>query len=264
MALTLVEIQELRRQGKYRETISAVDKWKEEGFPGTIGVPADRSPFFLEKAWAHYQLGEYEAAEQDAKSIAEFMSAGTDIGESARHLLAHCAERQGRLDDAEEQLRALPSSRNRDNLYVVILVARKRQGEPVDVLTAMNLVTEALRRTPYDVVDGHIINNGAWLLYNAREQEGVRPVLPILSGLIEMAIGIYEATGTAPNHRAGALFRASNIFLDVADWPKAALLVIDESIVLWEQLVASEDGKRYQQNLEGARSQREKILTRSN
>jgi tetratricopeptide (TPR) repeat protein len=262
VALTLAEIQELRVQGKYRETIAAVEAWVSEGFPGTTGVLADRSPFFLEKAWAHYQLGEYDEAKKGAEAIRGFMSIRTDVGESAQRLLAHCAERQGMLEEAENLLRALNPSRARDNLYVTILIARFRQGGEVVFVDAVRLATDAMMRAPYEIVDGHILNNVAWLLYGAREDEMARPFLPILSSFTEGAIGIYEAVGAARNHLAGALFRESHIFLNIADWPKGALLAINESIALWEQLVASEGGQRYQQNLAGAQAQRDKILVR--
>lgn len=267
MVFTTQEAEQLYQAGKYRELVSQWERWVEERRPqdldeNILGALVKAGVLALRAAWAYYQLGAFEKAEKLARILRSATSADVPAGESARRLLAHCSERQGRLEDAEAYLRDIPASRERDNLYLTILIARKRQGKETGVIVALNLVTEAMIRTPYQTIDGHIINNAAWLLYEAREEEAVKPFLPILVGLIESAIGIYEATGTALNHRAGALFRASHICLDVADWPKGALLDIDESITLWEQLVASEGGDRYQKNLERARAQREKILAR--
>lgn len=258
MALTLQEIQGLRAQGEYRQTIAALDEWEKEGFPGTTGIPADRGPFFLEKAWAHYQLGEYAQAEEQGTIITRFLAVETDAGESARRLVAHCAERRGDLDRAENILQDVPSNPARDNLYLTILIGKSRKGLPVSPVTVMELVAAAQMRTPYQVVDGHIVNNAAWLLHGARQQEAVKPFLPILPGLIEVAIGIYEATGAANNHRAAALFRASHIF-EAADWAEGAVVVITESITLWGELVASQGGERYRQNLQGAKTQEARL-----
>lgn len=260
MALTLQEVQGLRVQGKYRETIAAVEEWERE-HPSGLGAPKELGPFRLEKAWAYYQLGEYDQAERWGEIVDSFINT-RDTQESVSLLLAHCAERYGDLNRAEVIVESLSASVARDNLYLTILIGKSRKGLSVSSRTVIELVVAAQMRTPYQVVDAHIINNGTWFLYGVRNQEDVKPFLPILPGLIEVAIGIYEATKAANNHRAAALFRASNIFLDVVDWPRAAMLVIEESITFWEQLVASEGGERYQKNLEGARTQREKILTR--
>ena len=212
MALTLQEIRGLETQGKYREVIEGVGSLRD--------TPDDsndeRVQLVLARAWAHYQLGEYGEAENWGKSIASwpafFPPATTEVGESAWRLLAHCAERRGDLDQAEVLLRELPTSTARDNLWVTILVKRQRNGEVIEASRAVELVLAAQSRAPYQVVDGHIINNVTWLLHGARDQKDVKPFLPLLSGLIEIAIGIYEVTGAAPNHLAGALYRASLIF----------------------------------------------------
>ena len=100
-----------------------------------------------------------------------------------------------------------------------------------------------------------------WLLHGARDQKDVKPFLPLLSGLIEIAIGIYEVTGAAPNHLAGALYRASLIF-EAADWIEGAFVIIHESIAKWQKLVITQDSERNQQNLAGAKRQLEHLESR--
>jgi len=80
----------------------------------------------------------------------------------------------------------------------------------------------------------------------------------MLPGLIEVAIGIYQAVGVQKNHLAGCFFRGAQIFLE-AGWIRGANELIDESIALWEEMVASEDGERYRNNLEGARELKVRI-----
>ncbi len=219
------QIEELYRTGKYREVIEA-------------------APESLRAAWAHYQLGEVDKA----KALAERYQTSS----SAELLLGHVAERQGRFADAEMHLRTLSvKDRAAGNLYVIILVGRKRQGEEIVAVNAMTYATEAMMRAPHQIVDGHIINNVAWLLHQVREQKDVQKLLPILPGLAEMAIGIYEAVGAAPNHRAAVQYRAALIF-EAAGWLEGARTLIRQSVEIWRELVVREGGDRFQQNLRGA------------
>lgn len=262
MAISLEELEALYNSSKYREVITAYIQWRTEIEAENPDAPVNN--YDLRAAWAYYQLGELDQAESLATLVATRFPAMVDgllgRGEESmsRLLLAHCAERRGNLDRAENLLKELPSLPLRDNLWLAVLIARQRNGEGIDASRVMELATAAMRRVPYQTVDGHITNNAAWLLYGAREQEGVKPFLPILPGLIEVAIGVYEATNAAQNHRATALFRASQIF-EAADWLQGALLVIRESIAKWEELVKSQGGERYQQNLQGAERQLRKL-----
>ena len=258
MALTLQEIKDLRVRGKYRETVEAVEAWPRENSESSA---QERMAVLLEGAWARYQLGEYSLAEKDARIVASFFP-GTDAFQSAQLLMAHCAERQGRLDEAGKRLQNIPFGRVRDNLYLTILNAKKRAGQEITAIVALQLAAEAMMRAPYEIVDGHIINNVAWLLHQARDQADVRELAQILPGLVEMAIGIYQQTNAAQNHQANILFRAASIFLATPGWERPALGVDEQSIASWEQLNVSQPSERFQQNLQGARELREKIIAR--
>jgi len=252
--LAIGEIQELRARGLCGEAISAIADWRKE--QGGL-LP---TPLAIEDGWAHYQLGNYERARAIMLRLAADFSADSAVGQSARLCLAHCAERQGDLDDAQNLLDEIPPGSARDNLYVTVLIAKRRKDPDLLVPAAkvMDFIIEALKRAPYHVVDAHIINNVTLLLHEARQQKDVKPYLSSLCGLIEVAIGIYEETNAPENHRAAALYRASLIF-EAADWLEGSLVVIRESIAKWQKLVSSQGGERYRKNLNGAQEQLKKL-----
>ncbi|KKW39262.1 MAG: hypothetical protein UY89_C0028G0008 [Parcubacteria group bacterium GW2011_GWA1_54_9] len=129
---------------------------------------------------------------------------------------------------------------------------KNEAGFPINALKrVLQLAVDAMMRVPYDVVDAHIINNVAWLLHQSRGQADVPQILPILPGLVEMAIGIYDAVGAADNHRAGVRYRAALIF-EAAGWLEGARTLIQQSVELWRALVAREGGDRFASNLAGA------------
>jgi len=226
------QIEGLYLAGKYREVIAI-------------------APISIRAAWSHYQLGELDRAGTIAQFLVLKRPDVTEEASSACLLLAHITERQGNLEGAEELLRLVPADRKRDNLYITILTAKKRRGEEIVAIDAVVLATNAVMRAPYQLVDGHIINNVAWLLHQARDQEDVREFLPTLPGLIELAMGIYESVSVADNHRAAVMYRAALIF-EAANWIEGARTLIRQSIELWRELVVREGGDRFQQNLRGA------------
>ncbi|OHA63879.1 MAG: hypothetical protein A2940_00900 [Candidatus Wildermuthbacteria bacterium RIFCSPLOWO2_01_FULL_48_29] len=234
----------LYSEGKYREVIAIRTDWRRENPDAPMGR------IDLRAAWAHYQLGEFPAAEEIALPIVPRYPVRDALEANAGLLLAHCAERQGKLVEADERLVVLPASRGRDNLAMTIMLARKRAGAVTNA-RVLQLAVDAMMRVPYDVVDAHIINNVAWLLHQSRGQADVPQILPILPGLVEMAIGIYDAVGAADNHRAGVRYRAALIF-EAAGWLEGARTLIQQSVELWRALVAREGGDRFASNLAGA------------
>jgi hypothetical protein len=246
------ELRGLYREAKYRELVNAVWTGAEE--------PNDDKLLLL--AMAQHQLGEYGQNLGLLMRLIEAYPNDTEIGDTARRFLAHGFLQLGRVEDAQSILATLAPSLARTNVRANELLVTARRGEALPMLEIRQMLDLAMWTAPHETVCGHIVNNLTFALYEARKREDVRPFLMMLPGFIEVAIGIYEETNAAKNHLAGSLFRASHIFLDVANWPKGALLAIDESIVFWEQLIASEGGQRYQQNLAGAQAQRDKILAR--
>lgn len=250
MAPSLQEIQDLYNRTEYREVIAAVDEWRRENPNEPLGA------YEAQKAWAHYQLGEYQAAESLALLVSGVFGIDASTRESAFRCAAHCAVHYGKdLQQGDELLRELPPSLPRDNVRMNLIIEGGRKGLAIPAGEVMAMITNALRTVPYQTINGHLVNNGCLALYESRNQQDVQPYLPAIVGLIESALAIYEATNTAKNHIAGALFRASNIFLDVAGWKEGARMVAQESIATWERLVASQGGERYQRNLQGARQQ---------
>ncbi len=245
------QVEQLYSDGRYREVIAIRNKWRREN----PDEPA--SMLDLRAGWAHYQLGEFAAAEKTGADIVEHVRAGSNLANAAWLFMAHCAERQGNLEIAEARLRDIPRSRARDNLFVIVLIAQKRNGEEVPLRDALQIAIDAIMRVPHQVVDAHLVNNVAWLLHEARYEEGTKPMLPLLPGLVEMAIGMYETLAAPENHRAAAMFRAALIF-EAAGWLEGARTLIRQSVELWRALVAREGGARFQSNLRGA----EEVLQR--
>jgi len=250
---TIKEIKELYNQAKYREIIEAVDT---EAL--RIDFKEDEEKR-LQVAWSHHQLGEYDKSIPIMEVLSGRHSSDTEIGESARRGLAHGLLQWKRdIEAADKIMQEIPPSLNRDNVRMNIFIKAARKGLVIPVREVIATITNAIQTVPYISVNGHIINNGALVLHEARKQDGARPYLPILPGLIDIAIGIYEATGTAKNHLAAAEFRASQI-CEAAGWDGIAKLSAEESVKLWQELVDSQDGARYKQNLDGALTQLKKL-----
>ncbi len=243
---TIEEIRELKKQGKNREIIAAL---KDERLMIVVKEDAEK---LLEKAWAHHQLGEYDSSLPIMAALSVKWSAFTIIGESARRGYAHgILQRDDDVQEADKTLQEIPFSLGRDNVRMNMMIMAARKGLTIPAEEVIATIMHTLQMVPYATVNGHIINNGALVLHEARQQKAVEPYIPILPGLIDVVIGIYEATDTAKNHIAAAKFRAAQI-CRANGWKKLARISIEESIELWRYLVASQDGARYKQNLEGA------------
>ena len=252
-SVSVEELQDLYIQAKYQEIKKLVDE-------GDMNAndPHDASRLLL-LGWSHHQLGEYDDSMAIMSGLMMAYEADTEIGESARRGLAHgILQSQGGIQRADNLLLEIPPSLARDNVRMNQMIVAARKGFDIPGAAVMTMITNALGSVPYATVNGHVVNNGALAFHEARQQEGVKPYLSVLPGLIGVAIGIYETTGAAKNHRASALFRASQIF-EAADWPEGAIVVIQESIAFWRELVATQGGERYQNNLEGALAQLEKL-----
>lgn len=251
--LTIEEIGKLKKEANYRGIIKGVPRGELRQ-----GVVEDDEKL-LEVGWVHHQLGEYDMSVPIMEDLYNRYSAVTMIGESARRGLAHgLLQGKSLIGMADSVMQEISPSLARDNVRMNMFIMAARKGMEIPASEVMAMITNALQVATYTTVNGHIVNNGALVLHEARKQEGVKPYLPILPGLIEAAIGIYEATNTPKNHIAGAMFRASQIF-EAADWKRGASLVAEESVALWKELVSSQDGARYQRNLEGAQAQLDKL-----
>lgn len=248
------ELEELYNQGKYRELIKTVGDIKHLDPAGLIDAE-----IFFQAGRAHYQLGEYEKAKIIMEKLRTLWPSAEKIGDSARRILAHCfLQGESDINAADSLLREIPESPDRDNLRMnlMIVAARKRLAIPAEEVVEMAI--NALSSVSITTVDGHIVNNGSFVLYEARDQETTKPYLRHMFFFIFAAINIYKVTGAAKNHIAGAEFRASKICeamgkLDIAH------AAAQRSVDLWRELVNSQDGERYQQNLEGAVAQLKKL-----
>ncbi len=246
---TIKELESLYNQGKYREVVEAAES--------DAGQTQKKR---LRLAWAHHQLGEYDRSMDIAEALREHCPGSSAIGESARRCLAHSwLQNGGDVGYADNILCELPVGLPCDNVRMNIFLIAARKGVKIPARMVVMMVLSAIVIVPYETVNGHIINNGALAIYEAREQEQVVPYLAILPGLIDMTIRIYEATGTAKNHIAGAWFRASQILGDVAGRRREALGAISNSIRLWEELKAEQGGDRFGKNLDGAQEQRRRL-----
>lgn len=252
---TIEELEELYKQAKYRQiilSVANVQKLEIEDHPDDVRI-------FLQVAWAHHQLGEYDKSIPMMEEVGRYYEASGDIGESARRGLAHgLLQGRGEIGMADLVMQEIPPSLGRDNVRMNFFVIAARKGLEVPAEAVMAMITNALATMPYVTVNGHIINNGALVLHEAREQESVKPYFPILPGLIFTAIGIYRTTDTAKNHLAGVTFRASQI-CEAAGWKKLARIEAETSVELWRELVSSQGGERYRKNLEGAEAQLKKL-----
>jgi len=259
---TKEELKKLYKQTKYREILAVEDGKKllaaiKNRIPGADITEITEK--LLQVGWAHHQLGEYGDSIPIFRELSEYYPASSEIGESALRGLAHGRlQKDMDIEAADAILRRLPQGLNTDNIRMNQMIIAVRKGLTILAESVMSMIIDALKTVPYTTINGHIINNGALVLHEARNQEAVKPYLPILPGLMFVVIGIYEATGTAKNHIAGAEFRASQV-CEATGWKKNARITAETSIELWRELVNSQDGARYQRNLEGAEAQLKKL-----
>lgn len=253
--VTNEQLDELYAKAKYREVIAAVNV--EELNPGSL---KDEEKL-LRVGWAYHQLGEYDKSVPIMGTLILRHVSASEIGESARRGLAHgTLQRYGDIEGADRVLQEIPPSLARDNVRMNLFLTAARKGIEIPVSEVMQMIVDTMMRVPYEVVNGHIVNNGTFTLHEARNQEGVHPYVSILPGFIEAAIGIYEAVGAAKNHLAGALYRASLIFEATGpEWLRGAREMIGNSVRLWRELVEAQGGERFQKNLDGALAQLEKL-----
>jgi len=250
---TIEELNKLYAQAKYREVIDAVENKNLDS-----KILEDEKKLLI-KGWGHHQLGEYDKSTPIMEELRQRHEPSSQIGESAREGLAQgLLQWKGDLNDADKVMQEIPPSPRRDNARMNYFLQGARKGLKVPAGEVLSTITKNLSSVPYATINGHIINNGTLALHEARNQEGAKPYLALLPSLIFMAIGIYEATGAAKNHIAEAEFRASQI-CEAAGWKKNARICAETSVKLWRELVASQDGVRYQRNLEEAEAQLKKL-----
>lgn len=249
------QLGELYAQAKYREVIAAVNV--DELNSGSL----EDEEKLLRVGWSYHQLGEYDKSVPIMGTLMLRHVPSSEIGESARRGLAHGKlQHYGDIEGADRVLQEIPSSLARDNVRMNLFLIAARKDLEIPASEAVEMIVNAMMKVPYEVVNGHIINNGALALHEARNQEGVHPYVSILPGFIEAAIGIYEAVGAAKNHLAGALYRASLIFEATGpEWLRGAREMIGNSVRLWRELVEAQGGERFQKNLDGALAQLEKL-----
>lgn len=256
---TIEELKKLYKEGKYREIIAAEDVenlWNYIRLKPASALIVEDDEKMLQIGWAFHQLGEYDKAIRIMELYQGLALPTSEFGESAWRGLAHgLLQRDGDITGADKIMKGIPPSLNRDNVRMNMMIMAAREGLTMPAGSVMSMIANAMETMPYATVNGHIINNGALVLHEARQQEGVKPYLPILPGLIDIAIGIYEATDTAKNHIASAEYRAAQI-CRANGWLKLARISAETSVELWRELVNTQDGARYKQNLEGA----EKLL----
>jgi tetratricopeptide (TPR) repeat protein len=252
---TLEELKELYGVAKYREIIAAEDV---NALDYRDNNDAEK---LLQLAWAYHQIGEYHKSLAIFEKLMSQCSSEETSWEykvymaAARGVAHGLIQTGGDFERVEVIMKIIPPSLDQDNVYVNAFLAKARRKEMISSEIVMGRINAALIAVPYKTISGHVISNGVLALHEARQQEDVKNYIPILPGLIDMAIGIYESTGTAKNHIAGAEFRAAQI-LRANGWDKFAILSAEESVNLWKELVSTQDGERYQNNLEGA----EKLL----
>jgi hypothetical protein len=255
--LKIEEIRKLKKEAKYREVIEGAPREKLR-----LGVPKD-DEVLSEVGWAHHQLGEYNESIDIMDILCRKYPADTEIGESAWRGLAHgLLQRDGNIGMADTLMKEIPPSLSRDNIRANMMIMAARKKIKIPAADVMVMVADAFKAVPYETVNGHVVNNCALSLHEARDQEGVKPYLPILPGLIESAIGIYYETGATKNHLAGAYYRASLIFFVAGpNWYGRAEELARASMIMWRELVKSQDGARFERNLTGAQLQLRKVQT---
>ncbi|MFH1714459.1 MAG: hypothetical protein ABH831_02615 [Candidatus Nealsonbacteria bacterium] len=253
--LTIKEILELKDQGKNREIIAGVPRNELH-----YGNKEDDEKL-LEVGWAHHQLGEYTNSLDIMWVLSDAYPPTSVIGESSLRGCAHgILQEEGNVERADALMKQIPQSLVRDNVRMDIMTKAARKGIKISALDIIFTISKALTQIPLVTINGHVINNGCLALHEAREQEGVKPYLALLPGLIEIAIGIYEETSSTKNHLAGACYRGSLIFTAAGpSWYKGAELLALASCGLWKELIESQGVERFQRNLEGAEKQLKEI-----
>ncbi|MBI4101656.1 MAG: hypothetical protein HY443_01680 [Candidatus Nealsonbacteria bacterium] len=249
MVITIKELEELYGQGKYREIVSALEGLKLDPRP-----LSGEAPMLLRLAWAHHQLGDYQKSmvifeELSMRHTLPETAGERDVLESALRGVVHgLIQTNGDFARVELIMGDLPPSLESDNVYLNAVLGRARKGEAIKPENVVWRIMATLDAVPYKTVSGHIVSNGAFALHNAAGQDEVKPYLPILPGLIFVAIRIYNVTGAAKNHLAGAAYRAS-LICESAGWLKFALIEAQTSHGLWTELAGSEGGDRYYSKL---------------
>lgn len=245
------ELKGLYGNGSYREVITSLAAEKLD--PQAI---EDVEKILL-MAWSYHQLGEYGSSLPIFEEVmsrylgAVHGSSEWKIELSACRGVAHGLLQTGGvldLDRVEKIILSIPPSLELNNVYANVALVGARSGRKINVKMIVDMIFHALQTVPHEVISGHIVNNGTLALFEAKTQEDVKPYLPILPGLMEAAIGIYESTGAAKNHLAGSLYRAA-LIMEEREWSAGALTVIRQSLLLWRELVRSQGGERYENNL---------------
>lgn len=252
---TIEALNQLYQDTEHRKLIEAVD---EEQL--NLATPQEAEKILL-KAWSYHQLGEYHNSVPLMETLCKLYQSASKVGESARRGLAHgLLQWKSDIQRADKILQDIPPSLGRDNVRMNLIITAVRQGLEIPAAEVMTMIGTALLSPPYATINGHIINNGTFALHEARDQVGARWYLPALPGLIEIAIGIYAETGTAKKHLAGACYRGSLIFEAAgSSWYEGAEELARDSVNLWRELVSSQDGVRFQKNLDGALAQLKKL-----
>ena len=248
------KINKLYEEKKYREVVEAVDTQLLRNIS-----QGDRDEIMLTVAWSHHQLGEYDKSIPIMKGLTTNYGTSTKVGERAWRGWAHgVLQRDGNISLADEIMKLLPPSPERDNIRMNFFLIAVRKGVAISASEIIATITNTLATAPYKTVDGHIINNGALTLHEAREQESVKPYLPILPGF-----NVFSDRYLQDNRYGEKSSCRSHIqsFPDLrSGWlEKIARIEAETSVGLWRELVSSQGGERYQQNLKGAEAQLKKL-----
>lgn len=253
--LTFEELSQVYRDGNYRRVITEIGE--------RVFIPSLVSDgrILLLKAWSYHQLGEYkESLEIFEELLGLYRDNKHEVYISAARGMAHgLIQTNGDLTRAYLLMETLPFDANSRNFYLNAVISQARKGEKISPKIVISIITNTLSAVPYEIIHAHIINNGAFALYEAREQESVKPYLSVLPGLIFCAIKIYSETEAAENHLAGSTYRAS-LICEAFGWLKFAVIEAETSVRLWTKLVAAQGGERYAKNFEGAKAQLKKLV----
>lgn len=252
---TIEEINELYKQGKYRKVLVVIETIEIDKLSNS-----ERGKILLKKAWAHHQLGEYPLSVAIMEKLSNEYKASEEIGSSARYGLAQGLlqlKGEAAFPKVEKILEEIPSSPERDNTLMNYYMKVARAGHKVPVEKIVSIINQYLKM-PLTLINGHIINNGSFALYEARNQnrEGIN-YIQLLPDFIEKVIDIYKAVKAQSNHVAAAHYRASKIY-EVEGSMKSiekAITHAKKAVKLWKKLVKSQNGARFAQNLKAAEEQ---------
>jgi tetratricopeptide (TPR) repeat protein len=249
------KVEELYKVGKHREVILRVD-------PNDIPSTLTGDKIRLRLGWAHYQLGEQEEALVLFSKLAKTHLTATEIGEGSTRGLAHIWIQRGKLSEAEDLIKRLPVGFNRDNTCINLYLAMVRKEKEIPVGDVMCFIANAII-PPYAIINAHIVNNGSWVLFQARKQPETRELIPTLPGYFEKAKTIYQIVNAQQNHIASILYRQAVVYEFLGEIDKG-LDSAEESKEVWLILVSSQGGERYQQNLKGAEDLRVRLQKQRN